>query len=598
MSGNALNNQSPGLGNAKEPAPGVGRLLKASRLRCGEELGDVADMLRIRYTYLEAIEEDRFEDLPGRAYAIGFIRAYAEHLGLDSAEVVRRFKVDSAEVAITNLDFAIPFPEKGIPGGAILFVGVAIAVLAYGGWYLNTANEGYLMDLISPLPERLARLVGKDEAGESGPSPVTATADEQTPAASGDGERVPAPAEPGPQSSTVGQDIDRMPPRSGPETAAEVIVSPGPAAETAGAPPETIETDPASGLAPVPAEAEGGGPGEAIPAEVAPASPPEAVDALGTARGEGEAPAIDRRGVETIAEEETQAREGPELAAAEAEVQAFTRPATGDAEQVAAGTEQAVAPPATGDDDGAATPADNDPEQAAAPPPTGEVERETARTEQAAAPPPTGEVERETARTEQAAAPPTTGEVERETAGTELAAAPPPTGEVERETARTEQAATPPATGEVKQDTAGTEQAGAPPNTGKTGQAPAAPAADEPEQAAAQPAAAQSSAASSRGRVFGADNEDSRIEVRAIMNSWIQVRDDADNRLLVTRMLRAGDSYRVPDRRGLKLLTGNAGALEILVDGEVVPSIGPVGKVLRAVALDSERLRRGSAVDD
>ena len=82
------------------------------------------------------------------------------------------------------------------------------------------------------------------------------------------------------------------------------------------------------------------------------------------------------------------------------------------------------------------------------------------------------------------------------------------------------------------------------------------------------------------------------------MNSWIQVRDDADNRLLVTRMLRAGDSYRVPDRRGLKLLTGNAGALEILVDGEVVPSIGPVGKVLRAVALDTERLRRGSAVDD
>ena len=575
MSGKALNNQSPGFGNAKEPAPGVGRLLKASRLRCGEELGDVADMLHIRYTYLEAIEEDRFQDLPGQAYAIGFIRAYAEHLGLDSAEVVRRFKEDTSGVAKTNLDFPIPVAEKGIPGGAVLFVGVAIAVLAYGGWYMNTANEGYIMDLISPLPERLARLVRKDDAAEAGPSPVTATADGQTPAASGDGGQVPAPAEPGPQAFAVGQGIDRMPPRSGPETVAEVTVSPGPATETAGAPPGTIETYPASSLAPVPAEAEGGGPGEA--AEVGPASPPEAVDALGTARGEGEAPGIDRLAVATNAEEVTQAIEGPEQAAAEAEVQALTRPAMGDAEQITAGTEQAAAPPATGDDDGAATPADNDPEQAAAPPPTGEVEQDTAGMEQAAAPPATGVIG-------QAPATPAADEPEQ-------AAAAPAADEPE-------QAAAAPAVDEPEQAAAASavdelEQAAAAPAVDELEQAAAAPAADEPERAAQQAAAATSG-----GRVFGADNEDSRIEVRAIMNSWIQVRDDVDNRFLVTRMLRAGDSYRVPDRRGLKLLTGNAGALEILVDGEVVPSIGPVGKVLRAVALDSDRLRRGSAVDD
>ena len=98
------------------------------------------------------------------------------------------------------------------------------------------------------------------------------------------------------------------------------------------------------------------------------------------------------------------------------------------------------------------------------------------------------------------------------------------------------------------------------------------------------------------GRVFGADNADSRILVRAKMNSWIQVRDDNGNRLLLKRLLRTGDTYRVPNRPGLKLLTGNAGALEILVDGETVPSIGPVGAVRRSVALDIERLRRGTAI--
>ncbi len=80
------------------------------------------------------------------------------------------------------------------------------------------------------------------------------------------------------------------------------------------------------------------------------------------------------------------------------------------------------------------------------------------------------------------------------------------------------------------------------------------------------------------------------------MNSWIQVRDDNGNMLLLTRLLRAGDAYRVPDRPGLTLLTGNAGALEILVDGEAVPSIGPLGAVRRGVALDIERLRQGTAI--
>ena len=86
-----------------------------------------------------------------------------------------------------------------------------------------------------------------------------------------------------------------------------------------------------------------------------------------------------------------------------------------------------------------------------------------------------------------------------------------------------------------------------------------------------------------------------RIVVRAKTDSWIQVRDSVANQLLLTRLLRAGDRYEVPDRAGLQLLTGNAGALEILVDGEAVPAIGPVGAVRRSVALDTERLRQGTA---
>jgi len=67
---------------------------------------------------------------------------------------------------------------------------------------------------------------------------------------------------------------------------------------------------------------------------------------------------------------------------------------------------------------------------------------------------------------------------------------------------------------------------------------------------------------------------------------------------MFTRLLRKGNEYNVPDRSGLTLLTGNAGALEILVDGELVPAIGETGQVRRNVSLDPEQLKSGTAVKD
>jgi cytoskeleton protein RodZ len=119
----------------------------------------------------------------------------------------------------------------------------------------------------------------------------------------------------------------------------------------------------------------------------------------------------------------------------------------------------------------------------------------------------------------------------------------------------------------------------------------------EPVEVAAIPAVPETqSVGPSQARVLGNENGDSRIVVRAKINSWIQIRDDVANQLLVTRLLRAGDSYHVPNRSGLKLLTGNAGALEIMVDGVLAPPIGLVGAVRRDVALDAESLMAGTAV--
>lgn len=93
-------------------------------------------------------------------------------------------------------------------------------------------------------------------------------------------------------------------------------------------------------------------------------------------------------------------------------------------------------------------------------------------------------------------------------------------------------------------------------------------------------------------RQFGVENVASRISIIAEIDSWVEVR-DVDGSLLLTRLLKTGDTYKVPNRTGLKMHTGNAGGLRIEVDGIPAPGIGPIGAVRRDVALDPDALKKG-----
>src|ERR1700743_625015 len=75
-------------GDLDSPLETVGQDLRTARQRRGDDLATVSKALKIRKDHLEALEEDRIEHLPGRAYAVGFVRTYAEYLGLDQAACV------------------------------------------------------------------------------------------------------------------------------------------------------------------------------------------------------------------------------------------------------------------------------------------------------------------------------------------------------------------------------------------------------------------------------------------------------------------------------------------------------------------------------
>jgi cytoskeleton protein RodZ len=90
-------------------------------------------------------------------------------------------------------------------------------------------------------------------------------------------------------------------------------------------------------------------------------------------------------------------------------------------------------------------------------------------------------------------------------------------------------------------------------------------------------------------QVFGVPAGESRVTLRARSISWVRVR-GGDNEILITRTLKAGDVYQLPNRSDLVMMTGSAGGLEVLVDGKAIPSLGGVGEVKRNIALDPERL--------
>lgn len=146
-----------------QSAPRLGAELAIARERLGRTLPELSHLLRIRTPYLQALEQGRIDALPGRAYALAFLRTYATALGLDPDEAVRRFKAEAAAFGDKiELDFPAPLPERGLPTGALLLLGLVLAVGAYAGWYRLSGDGRLPAETVQPVPARLARLAAPE----------------------------------------------------------------------------------------------------------------------------------------------------------------------------------------------------------------------------------------------------------------------------------------------------------------------------------------------------------------------------------------------------------------------------------------------------
>ena len=429
----------------------VGDILREARLALDKELPEIAKKLRIRLEFLEAIEENNPKNLPGTAYALGFVRSYASHLNLDTKTLVDQFKAEAEEIEnLTELNFPEPLPAKSVPGGALVFIGLLLFALFYGLWYyLNTQGKS-IAELVPALPDSLQQLIST--SGDSS------------------GENSAAEVEKAPQA-----------PANEPEQTPAENLSPQDSSQTENTPPEPVAEE----------------------------NPPQ----------ETTAP-------QSVIEEVEAAVEEAE------ETEQLTDEATADTQDTATEIPGTVS----------------------------SITNETSETSTAVETP-----------VENTGANETVPDHLNDTTAVDDAAA---SDTAVNETANIE--TTPPTVQDGAEDPVETAE-----NEVDT----------IPQQTASVPTSIAENLPTARPepKIYGQENENPRVIITANATAWVEI-STSDGNLLLTRLLNSGDIYNVPNIKGITLVTGNAGALEITVDGETVPAIGAIGAVVRDISLDPEDL--------
>ncbi len=442
----------------------VGAQLRQVRLDRGEALDDVGQQLRIKSTYLLGIEQGDLSAMPGRTYALGFLRSYADYLGFDGDDLITQIKSSVANLTDrTRLRMRTPLPESRLPKTPILALSLAAVAGIYAGWsYVNHGSQ-LVIETVAEVPASLRDLAaGALREPDHGIATPAADASRAMPG------RAPAPGGPIAEQDRSALARTVPPPAAGSSSGLSLPSSepsaPAPPAEEVAGPDRRAAAPTTAPLPPYPAAPWAAAPVTSRATAPASGSPPDALPV----------PAITPDA-------------GPERSTGVAQAYAMARP------------------PAR--PDAPVSPSDR-------------LLREL----------PTGP----------GAAP---GE------------APPP-------------------------------EFGPWPEA----EPPAAAATDVgagAQQLAALPF--DPSTIGPVGQIHEPENTEARVVLRALESSWIQISSPGGD-YLRARTLAPNDLFLVPNRPDLALWTGNAGGLEVIVDGSVLAPLGDSGTVVRDVTLDPSSL--------
>jgi hypothetical protein len=125
----------------------IGSSLRDARVRKGLDLTELEAETKIRAKYLRALEEERFELLPGDTYVKGFLRIYAERLGLDGQlyvdEYNSRFSLSEEPVPASRPRHRARQGRFQANAVVVALAGiVAVTVLVIAAWRVGGSDDG------------------------------------------------------------------------------------------------------------------------------------------------------------------------------------------------------------------------------------------------------------------------------------------------------------------------------------------------------------------------------------------------------------------------------------------------------------------------
>ena len=194
----------------------VGARLRQRRKELGLTLPELESKTRVRLSFLQSLEEDRFDGFPGDAYLFGFLKSYAEALGLPASELLAELRSqigpDSGFTEIPPL-VADPFlaqpsrPRLPLRRSAIAFVavlllaGLAFLAWRYGPWPSPGTEDQQAQSVTEsqpPIP------VAEESAA---PEPTTVSPDAEPPTVSADNGAAPPASAPVAEALTTSPEV-------------------------------------------------------------------------------------------------------------------------------------------------------------------------------------------------------------------------------------------------------------------------------------------------------------------------------------------------------------------------------------------------------
>lgn len=131
------NNETPSADREPRlPLERLGDLLRRTREEQRGNLQQIAEYLCIKRSFLQALEESHYDEFPADAYVVGFLRSYANYLGVDEQDAINRYRKEMAgRRRKPVLTIPTPISEGRTPSALVMAGAAAGALLIYGIWY-------------------------------------------------------------------------------------------------------------------------------------------------------------------------------------------------------------------------------------------------------------------------------------------------------------------------------------------------------------------------------------------------------------------------------------------------------------------------------